>query len=165
MSEASAIRELTREECDALLVRNHVGRIAYSHRDRVDIEPISYVYAEGWIYGRTSQGSKLRTLAHNRWVAFETDEVQAMYLWRSVVVKGALYLLEKIGASSDAWSAAVSLLRPVMPICSSQAIRRRNERNSSAFMPTGSQDAVPVVRSNPATRAGNSGRPPRISRM
>ena len=115
MTEESAVRELTREECDALLVRNHVGRIAFSHRDRVDIEPISYVYAEGWIYGRTSHGSKLRTLAHNRWVAFETDEVQAMYLWRSVVVKGALYLLEKSGASSGAWAAAVALLRPVMP--------------------------------------------------
>ena len=39
------IRELTRVEMEAILARNNVGRIAYAFQDRVDIEPISYVYA------------------------------------------------------------------------------------------------------------------------
>ena len=38
------IRELTRAEIEALLTRNNVGRIAYAFKDRVDIEPINYVY-------------------------------------------------------------------------------------------------------------------------
>jgi hypothetical protein len=112
---APAIRDLTREECDALLAKNHVGRIAFSYRDHVDIEPISYVYNDGWLYGRTGEGTKLRTLAHNRWVAFETDEIVAMTEWRSVVVKGALYLLEPDGAHADGYARAVEVLRSLMP--------------------------------------------------
>ena len=42
-------RELTREGCEALLAVSHVGRLAYTFHDRVDIEPIHYVYADGWI--------------------------------------------------------------------------------------------------------------------
>ena len=91
---APAYRELSREECNTILSRNHVGRIAFSFHDHVDIEPINFSYEEDWIYGRTADGTKLRTLAHNRWVAFEMDEVIAMSDWRSVVIKGALYILE-----------------------------------------------------------------------
>lgn len=115
------IRDLSREECDALLARNHVGRIAFSHRDRVDIEPIHYVYADGWLYGRTSHGTKLRALAHNRWVAFEADEIESDLAWRSVVVKGALYLLEPDGAHAEAFAKAVEVLRAIMPEALSMA--------------------------------------------
>ena len=108
-----SFRELTREECDTLLARNHVGRIAFSYHDHVDIEPINYVYEDGWIYGRTSDGTKLRTLAHNRWLAFETDEVRALFDWQSVVVKGALYILEAAGARSEAHDHAIELMRRV----------------------------------------------------
>lgn len=106
-------RELTREECNALLARNHVGRVAFSYHDHVDIEPISFVYEDGWIYGRTSDGTKLRTLAHNRWLAFEADEVRSLFDWQSVVVKGALYILEAGGPRSDAYDHAIAVMRRV----------------------------------------------------
>jgi nitroimidazol reductase NimA-like FMN-containing flavoprotein (pyridoxamine 5'-phosphate oxidase superfamily) len=109
---APAFRDLSRDECDAVLARNHVGRIAFSFHDHVDIEPINFSYEEGWIYGRTGDGTKLRTLAHNRWVAFETDEVNAMFDWRSVVIKGALYILDPGGAPHEH---AVSVLRKFLP--------------------------------------------------
>lgn len=64
------IRELTRGEMEALLARNNVGRIAYASHDRVDIEPINYVYANGWVYCRTSHGVKIDTIEHHRWVTF-----------------------------------------------------------------------------------------------
>ena len=51
-------RELSRHECDLLLARNHVGRLAFAVHDRVDIQPIHYVYEPGWLFGRTSEGSK-----------------------------------------------------------------------------------------------------------
>lgn len=108
-------RELTHEECETLLVRNHVGRIAFSYHDHVDIEPIHFVYADEWVYGRTSDGTKLRTLAHNRWLAFETDEVTAMYDWQSVVIKGALYILESNGAKREEYDHAVEMLRRFNP--------------------------------------------------
>jgi nitroimidazol reductase NimA-like FMN-containing flavoprotein (pyridoxamine 5'-phosphate oxidase superfamily) len=112
---APLFRELTRAECDDLLARNHVGRIAFSYHDHVDIEPIHYVYESGWVYGRTGDGTKLRTLAHNRWLAFETDEVSALFDWQSVVVKGALYILEQDGANGEAYARAVALLRKMNP--------------------------------------------------
>jgi len=38
-----SFRALDEEESQAILSRNHVGRIAYSFHDRDDIEPIHYV--------------------------------------------------------------------------------------------------------------------------
>jgi len=38
-------RELSREECIALLDRHQVGRLAFTQRERLDIEPIHYVKA------------------------------------------------------------------------------------------------------------------------
>lgn len=55
---APIFRELGRSEIDALLARNNVGRMAYARGSHIDIEPLHYVYASGWLYGRTSPGRK-----------------------------------------------------------------------------------------------------------
>lgn len=89
------IRELTPDEMRALLARNHVGRIAFSLHDRVDIRPIHYVYHDNWLYGRTSPSDKLVTLRHNQCVAFEVDEVRGPFDWESVVAHGSFYHIEK----------------------------------------------------------------------
>ena len=89
------IRELTPDEMHALLARNHVGRIAFSFHDRVDIRPIHYAYHDNWLYGRTSPSDKLVTLRHNQWVAFEVDEVRGPFDWESVVAHGSFYHIEK----------------------------------------------------------------------
>ena len=110
-------RDLDREEIDALLARHHVGRLAFTFRGRVDVEPIHYVFDNSWIYGRTSPGTKLRTIAHNRWVAFEVDEVDGPFDWRSVVVRGAVYVLSADGSGFEleSYERAVELLRKLMP--------------------------------------------------
>ncbi len=87
------IRELAADEMHALLARSHVGRIAFSFNDQVDIRPIHYVYADNWLYGRTSPSDKLVTLRHNQWVAFEVDEVKGPFDWQSVVAYGSFYRL------------------------------------------------------------------------
>ena len=46
--------DLSRDEAVAILMRNEVGRLAYSFHDSVDIRPIHYVYDDGWLFGRTS---------------------------------------------------------------------------------------------------------------
>lgn len=109
-----AIHVLRGDESQALLRRNHVGRIAYSLHDRVDVEPIHYVYAAPWIYGRTSAGGKLLTLAHNQWCAIETDTVRGMFDWESVVAKGPF---SAHGTPSAAWSydEALAALRGLLP--------------------------------------------------
>src|SRR5688500_557830 len=90
----SMVRSLSETEARAVLARHHVGRIAFSFRDRVDIEPIHYVSDGDWIYGRTSVGTKLATLAHHPWCAFEVDEARDTFDWESAVVRGSFYLLD-----------------------------------------------------------------------
>jgi nitroimidazol reductase NimA-like FMN-containing flavoprotein (pyridoxamine 5'-phosphate oxidase superfamily) len=111
------IRELSRAEIDEVLARNHVGRIAYSFRDRVDIEPIHYVYHDGWIYGRTQPGTKLTVVQHNYWVAFEVDEVEDIFGWRSVVVRGGFYILidEGTAQSRELREQAIEQIRRLTP--------------------------------------------------
>jgi hypothetical protein len=113
-----SIHALERDECLALLDRHQVGRIAYAFHDRVDIQPIHYLSSQGWLYGRTSEGSKLETIAHNRWVAFEVDEVRGTFDWASVVVRGAFYRLDPDAAAPgerEEAARAAALLGSVVP--------------------------------------------------
>lgn len=114
---APTFRDLSREECDALLTRNHVGRVAFSFHDRVDLEPVHYVYAEGWLHGRTAPGAKVAILRHHPWVAFEVDEVQGLFDWQSVVVHGVVDMPDADGSPADreAYERILSHIRTVLP--------------------------------------------------
>jgi nitroimidazol reductase NimA-like FMN-containing flavoprotein (pyridoxamine 5'-phosphate oxidase superfamily) len=94
-------RELTPEECIEILSRNHLGRIAFSFHDAVDIRPINYTYDKGWIFGRTSPSDKLETLRHNQWVAFEVDEITGPFDWVSVIARGSFYTTGPEGSMED----------------------------------------------------------------
>jgi uncharacterized protein len=111
------IRELSRAECEALLTRNNVGRLAYAHAARVDIEPLNYVFSDGWIYCRTSRGAKIAVIEHQPWVAFEVDEVDALFDWRSVVVRGGAHFLDtgSTAVRQHAFAHGVELLRQLVP--------------------------------------------------
>jgi nitroimidazol reductase NimA-like FMN-containing flavoprotein (pyridoxamine 5'-phosphate oxidase superfamily) len=116
-TERLIISALDRPACEAVLARNSLGRVAYSFRNRVDIEPLHYVYSDGWLYGRTTPGSKLQTLRHSHWVAFEVEEVQGPFEWRSVVVHGGFYPLSPDAGDreADAWARGVELIRKTVP--------------------------------------------------
>jgi nitroimidazol reductase NimA-like FMN-containing flavoprotein (pyridoxamine 5'-phosphate oxidase superfamily) len=114
---APSFHALDRAECDALLATQHVGRLAYSFRDRVDIEPIYYVYADGRLYGRTQLGTKVNVLAHHPWVAFEVDETQALFHWRSVVVHGRVTFPDPEGSPTEReeYAQGVTAFRRLVP--------------------------------------------------
>ena len=111
------IRALDRAECEQLLARNHVGRLAYASQNHVDIEPLHYVFHEGWIYGRTSHGTKMDAVGYTWWpVAFEVDEVEEIFRWRSVVVHGGFYTLDdEDRVQGEEWARGVELLRTLVP--------------------------------------------------
>jgi uncharacterized protein len=123
-SETSAVRELDRTEVYELLARNNIGRMAYARGSRIDIEPMHYVYMDGWIYGRTSWGNTLHAVSDSWWpVAFEVDEIANPFEWRSAVVHGGFYTLAEDGA---AWERAerekaIGLLRTLVPAPESEA--------------------------------------------
>jgi nitroimidazol reductase NimA-like FMN-containing flavoprotein (pyridoxamine 5'-phosphate oxidase superfamily) len=110
-------RELLPEECTALLARGHVGRLAYVLHGQVGIVPIHYAHADGWLYGRTAPGEKLAALRSHPWVALEVDEIEGLFDWRSVVVRGAFYRLAREGAHGDRarWERAVAAIRSFVP--------------------------------------------------
>jgi nitroimidazol reductase NimA-like FMN-containing flavoprotein (pyridoxamine 5'-phosphate oxidase superfamily) len=110
-------RDLTGEEIDAVLARNHVGRLAFAFHDRVDIQPIHYVYEKGWLYGRTSEGEKTWTLQHNQWVAFEVDEIVDAFNWRRVVVHATFTIIDPDESDSAAqvWDKAAKKVSRVVP--------------------------------------------------
>ncbi len=109
--------ELGKKACEAILSRNSVGRIAFTLHDRVSIIPIHYVYSSGWIYGRSAGAGKLREILRNRRIAFEVDEHPQLFEWRSVVVRGPLYLIAQGSAPADRrlYSKAVGLIRKLVP--------------------------------------------------
>ncbi len=111
------IDEMTRAACRQLLRRHTIGRMAFSLRDRVDITPIHYIFDGDWIFGRTSQGSKMQTLAHRPWVAFEVDEVDGPFDWQSVIARGTFYRIEPSGTQADLqrWNRAIEQLRLLVP--------------------------------------------------
>jgi Predicted flavin-nucleotide-binding protein len=108
-------RELNDSESRAVLAHHHVGRLAFTLHEHVDVEPISYVLVGDWLYCRTSPGTKLLTLAHNPWVAFEVDEIDGPFDWRSVVVRGTAYFLRPDVRGDRSYDDAVEHLRSIDP--------------------------------------------------
>ncbi|MEO6877806.1 MAG: pyridoxamine 5'-phosphate oxidase family protein, partial [Gemmatimonadaceae bacterium] len=108
-------RELTPEECNALLGSRNVGRIAFALNDRVEIQPINYVFDGSWIFGRTSTGAKLSALVQHPWCAFEIDDVHDVFDWASVVVKGTFSILDPRIGSLHTYQRANTLLRNLVP--------------------------------------------------
>ncbi len=108
-------RELERDECLEILKRNTLGRIAYRHRERVEIEPTNYVLDGDWIYLRTSRGSKVAALEHSPWVAFEVDEFEALFQWRSVVVHGSVQQVSADVSGVETHEHAIMAMRIIIP--------------------------------------------------
>jgi nitroimidazol reductase NimA-like FMN-containing flavoprotein (pyridoxamine 5'-phosphate oxidase superfamily) len=111
------IRELSRDEIEETITRNRVGRLAFSFHDRVDIQPIHYIYERGWLYGRTSEGEKIYTLKHNQWIAFEIDEVNDLFDWRSIVIRGSFWMIHPQGnpRAEELWAKAAKLVAQIVP--------------------------------------------------
>lgn len=113
-----ALGVLERAKCEEILSRNVVGRLGFTLHDRVNITPVHFAYEEGWIYGRTQPGGKLLSILRNRRVAFEVDEHEDLFNWKSVVVHGPLYLIEPDTSEHEkvAYSIALRLLRRILPL-------------------------------------------------
>ena len=116
-------RILDVEECESLLARNSVGRIAFSRGNRIEIIPLHYTFARGVLCGRTARGTSLEETGDDfhgsRPVAFEVDEVEGLFRWRSVVVHGNLHAaargdLEWKRNTGD-WEEALRSFRTLMP--------------------------------------------------
>lgn len=108
---------LTEDECKAVLARNHIGRLAFFNHGIVDIEPVHYVANGAWLFIRSAAGTKVEVFSHHPYVAFEVDEVDAPFDWRSVVAHGTVYMLSERGVGVDRleFERALRALRSLVP--------------------------------------------------
>lgn len=111
------VRALSRDDALALVAQHHIGHIGLGIHDLIRVELTPYVYADDWLYMRAVVGEDLEVLTRHPWAAFEVDEVESVYDWRTVEMSGAVEIL-----SSDPHAAhrfdfeqAVRLLRSVVP--------------------------------------------------
>jgi nitroimidazol reductase NimA-like FMN-containing flavoprotein (pyridoxamine 5'-phosphate oxidase superfamily) len=82
------VREMRREECEALLVRLGLGRLACARDNQPYIVPIYFVFESDRLYGFSTMGQKIEWMRLNSLVCVEADEVQSHIEWASVVVQG-----------------------------------------------------------------------------
>src|SRR5687767_12016113 len=98
MTRAPPFFVLSREECAEVLARNHVGRLAYREGHQLDIQPVGYAARDEWLFLRSADGAKLEAITNDPFVAFEVDEIDGPFDWRSVVVHGTIYLIPTDGS-------------------------------------------------------------------
>jgi uncharacterized protein len=84
---------MSERESRALLRRNRVGRLCFLNEGQPDVAPVHYVTGDDWIFIRSAPGTKMEAIAHHPYVAFEVDEFDDTFDWRSVVARGTIYLL------------------------------------------------------------------------
>lgn len=79
---------LTEKQSEFILLSNHIGRIGCSSNNQPLIIPVTYVFHEGYVYGRSLDGKKIAVMRKNPKVCFQVDEIDNLANWRSVVVIG-----------------------------------------------------------------------------
>jgi nitroimidazol reductase NimA-like FMN-containing flavoprotein (pyridoxamine 5'-phosphate oxidase superfamily) len=109
------LRRLSQRQCQAVLARGAVGRIAFAHRGQVNIAPLLYVLVGDWLYARAD--AAMRTaIRRNRWVAVEVAEVNGVSEWQSVVARGTCYSTTIGGSAADeAIADGIARLRSRVP--------------------------------------------------
>jgi nitroimidazol reductase NimA-like FMN-containing flavoprotein (pyridoxamine 5'-phosphate oxidase superfamily) len=124
-------RDLSPDECRAVVERACFGHLAFAHHDEVEAVPIRFVSVEGWLYFRAN--SALRAaIAHNPWVAIAIAETLDATHMASVVARGGCYPTEQTGSTTDDARA----LRGIM---------RLRERVRDAVLRTGRSERTAIV--------------------
>lgn len=106
-----AVTAMTDDQAWQLLSGTVFGRLAVSVDDRPEIFPVNVHVDGGTILLRTSEGTKLASMAVNDRVCFETDAFTSRVGW-SIVAKGSARILT---SPDEIIAADRAPLRPWIP--------------------------------------------------
>ena len=111
------VQPLSRDDSLALVQRHHMGRIGIGLHDLIRVELTPYAYADDWIYVRAKIDEDFEVISPHPWAAFEVDEVDSIYDWRSVEVTGAIEILSSDPNAQHRfeYEQAVRILRGAVP--------------------------------------------------
>jgi uncharacterized protein len=110
--------ELTNAQINNILSSQVVGRLACTNGNQPYIVPVTFAYDGDYVYGQTTEGTKLNILRKNPQVCFEVDRMIDLWNWQSVIVYGKFEEL----VNNEANIAREILLKRVFPMMTSSSI-------------------------------------------
>ena len=82
------VKEMTQEECIAVVSNGRVGNLACARDNRPYVVPIYYAYAENHLYSLSMPGQKIDWMRTNPRVCVQVDSFSDRTAWQSVVMHG-----------------------------------------------------------------------------
>jgi uncharacterized protein len=82
------INKLTTEECESLLQKAALARLACALDNQPYVIPIFVAYDKGSLYALSTFGQKIKWMRANPKVCLQVDEIQGHDQWTSVIVNG-----------------------------------------------------------------------------
>lgn len=110
--------ELNTTQINNLLSSQVVGRLGCSLRNQAYIVPVTFAYDGIYIYGQTTEGTKLNILRKNQKVCFEVDTMTDMKNWQSVIIFGTFEELK----NKEAEQTREFLFNRIFPLSTSSTI-------------------------------------------
>jgi nitroimidazol reductase NimA-like FMN-containing flavoprotein (pyridoxamine 5'-phosphate oxidase superfamily) len=80
--------ELNKREIIDLLESQFLGRLGCHLDGETYIVPVNYVYQNNAVYAHSGDGKKIEMLRANPNVCFQVDQIDSMFKWKSVIVRG-----------------------------------------------------------------------------
>ena len=115
---------LLQEEIEQVLYKQTIGRIG-CHADGITyVVPINFVYDGEFVYCYTQEGMKVSLMRKNPQVCFQTDDLENMANWKSVISWG---LFEELPEGKERREALDKLLNRVMPMTSSERVHQSED--------------------------------------
>src|SRR5215831_1732277 len=106
-------------QIEEVLKKQMVGRLGCNDEGVVYVVPISYAYDGKYIYVHTHEGMKINMMRKNPEICFQTDLMQDMANWKSVIVWGQF---EELKEGTDRNYALQKLMERKLPIPSSETV-------------------------------------------
>jgi uncharacterized protein len=85
---AMVIREMSEQECYAMLAETRIARLACARENQPYIVPLHVDFKGGALYSYATLGQKIEWMRHNPLVCIEMDDFRNDDQWASLVVDG-----------------------------------------------------------------------------
>ena len=113
------IAEMKLQEMETLLTKQIIGHLACHAGGVTYVVPISYAYDGEYIYGHAFEGMKIKMMRINPQVCFQTDKMENMANWQSVIAWGEFEELKNVENRKQALQ---KLMDRVLPVISSETV-------------------------------------------
>ena len=94
------IRPLATKEMTDLLGRTVIGHLGCHKRSEMYLVPVVFAFQGDHIYCHSRVGKKIEMMRANPRVCFQVEEVDNLFRWRSVFIRGRFEELEGIDAAN-----------------------------------------------------------------